>query len=104
MKLWGQYPDLAAFPGSLILNDDRTWDNAYPSSPLTPEQLKEEEPELSEAACQGGARLYKPEGLQLLQTCCVVQQHAALKAQAALIQISSSATSYVQRTPLTSAL
>lgn len=62
MKLWGQYPDLAVFPGSLILNDDRTGDNAYPSSPLTPEQLKLEEPELSNAACQGGARMYKPEG------------------------------------------
>ncbi|KAA6422017.1 MAG: hypothetical protein FRX49_08035 [Trebouxia sp. A1-2] len=62
MKLWAQYPDLAAFPGSLILNDKRTKDNAYPSSSLTPEQLKHEEPDLSDAACQGGARLYKPEG------------------------------------------
>ncbi|KAL0045603.1 hypothetical protein WJX82_011039 [Trebouxia sp. C0006] len=62
MKLWGQYPDLAAFPGSLILSDHRTGDKAYPSSPLTPQQLKQEEPKLSNAACQGGARLYKPEG------------------------------------------
>jgi len=66
MNLWGQYPDLAVFPGSLILDDDRTGDNAYPSSPLTPEQLKQEEPELSDAACQGGARMYKPEGMQQL--------------------------------------
>ncbi len=84
MNLWGQYPDLAVFPGSLILDDDRTGDNAYPSSPLTPEQLKQEEPELSDAACQGGARMYKPEGMQQLQTCCVVRHHAALHAWAAL--------------------
>ena len=89
MKLWGQYPDLAAFPGSLILDDDRTGDNAYPSSPLTPEQLKEEEPKLSDAACQGGARMYKPEGMQQLQTCCFARQHAALNAWAALFASSA---------------
>ena len=86
MKLWGQYPDLAAFPGSLILDDDRAGDNAYPSSPLTPDQLEQEEPELSDAACQGGARLYKPEGMQQqLQTCCYARQHDALNASAAPI-------------------
>ena len=89
MKLWGQYPDLAAFPGSLILSDHRTGDKAYPSSPLTPQQLKQEEPKLSNAACQGGARLYKPEGMQQLQTCCVVMQDAALNAWAALIASSA---------------
>lgn len=62
MKLWGQYPDLAVFPGSLLLADDRTGDTAYPSSPLIPEQLQEEEPGLSESACKDGARLYQPEG------------------------------------------
>ncbi len=63
MKLWGQYPDLAVFPGSLLLDDDRTGDTAYPSAPLAPEQLKTEEPGLSDAACKDGARLYKPEGI-----------------------------------------
>ena len=89
MKLWGQYPDLAVFPGSLILNDNRTGDNAYPSSPLTPEQLKLEEPELSNAACQGGARMYKPEGMQQLQACCFGRQYAALNAWAAMIASST---------------
>ncbi len=85
MKLWGQYPDLAAFPGSLILDDDRTGDKAYPSSSLTPKQLKQEEPKLSDAACQGGARLYKPEGIQQLEICCSIRQHAAVHAWAAPI-------------------
>lgn len=63
MELWRQYADLAVFPGSLILDDDRTGDSAYPSSPLTPDHLKEEEPGLSDAACKAGARLYKSEGV-----------------------------------------
>lgn len=44
---------------------------------------------VSDAACQGGARMYKPEGMQQLQTCCVVMQDAALNAWAALIASSA---------------
>lgn len=63
MKLWQQYPDLAVFPGSLLLEDNRPDDATYPSSSLSPEQLAAEEPALSSAACQHGARLYEPEGM-----------------------------------------
>ena len=49
---------------------------------------------VSDAACQGGARMYKPEGMQQLHICCVVQQHDALNAWASLIQMGSSATAY----------
>ena len=49
---------------------------------------------VSDAACQGGARMYKPEGMQQLHICCVVQQHDALNAWASPIQMGSSATAY----------
>ena len=63
MKLWEQYPDLAAFPGTLFLHDDRPERDEYPSAALTAEQLKQEEPALSANACKAGARLYKQEGM-----------------------------------------
>lgn len=62
MKLWGQYPDLAVFPGTVLLSDKRPGDPDYPSSPLTQSQLSAEEPALSNGACQAGARLYSQEG------------------------------------------
>ena len=62
MKLWAQYPELAVFPGTVLLNDKRTGDAEYPSSPLSQPQLRSEEPGLSSAACQDGARLYPQEG------------------------------------------
>lgn len=70
MKLWGQYPDLAVFPGSLLLADARTGDSVYPSSPLLAEQLQKEEPGLSESACKDGARLYQPEGAEVCMNKC----------------------------------
>lgn len=69
MKLWGQYPDLAVFPGTVLLNDTRPGDPDYPSSPLTQSQLSAEEPALSDGACQAGARLYSQEGAGLQSTC-----------------------------------
>lgn len=65
MKLWQEYPDLAVFPGSLLLADNRPDDATYPSSLLSAEQLGTVEPALSPAACRQGARLYKPEGTLL---------------------------------------
>lgn len=62
MKLWQQYPGLAAFPGSLLLADQRDDDASYPSSLLSPEELASEEPGLAQKARHGGARLYQPEG------------------------------------------
>ena len=62
MKLWQQYPDLAVFPGSLLLADTRPEDAFYPSTSLSPEQLVAEEPALSPEASRKGARLYGPEG------------------------------------------
>ncbi|KAL3134135.1 hypothetical protein ABBQ32_008554 [Trebouxia sp. C0010 RCD-2024] len=62
MKLWGNYPHLAVFPGALILDDGRSSDRNYPSSSLTQSQLSVEEPALSDGACQAGARLYLQEG------------------------------------------
>lgn len=67
MKLWGNYPHLAVFPGALILDDGRSSDRNYPSSSLTQSQLSVEEPALSDGACQAGARLYLQEG----NSCCV---------------------------------
>ena len=69
MKLWGQYPDLAVFPGTVLLNDDRPGNPDYPSSSLTQAQLSAEEPALSSDACQAGARLYLQEGTSLLCIC-----------------------------------
>ena len=68
MKLWGQYPDLAVFPGTVLLDDDRPGDPDYPSASLTHAQLSAEEPALSSDACQAGARLYPQEGAYLLCT------------------------------------
>lgn len=65
MKLWKEYPDLAVFPGSLLLADNRPDDATYPSSLLSAEQLGTVEPALSTAACRQGARLYKAEGTKL---------------------------------------
>lgn len=69
MKLWGQYPDLAVFPGTVLLDDKRPGDPDYPSSPLTQSQLTAEEPALSSGACQAGARLYSQEGARLMCMC-----------------------------------
>ena len=66
MKLWGQYTDLAVFPGTVLLDDDRPGNFDYPSSSLTQGQLSAEEPALSSDACQAGARLYPQEGAHLL--------------------------------------
>ena len=76
MKLWHEYPDLAVFPGSLVLEDKRPEDATYSSTPLSPEQLATEEPALSKQACKQGARLYQPEGIRnsaavLADTVCV---------------------------------
>lgn len=73
MKLWGQYPDLAVFPGTVLLSDDRPGDPDYPSSSLTQAQLSAEEPALSGDACQAGARLYPQEGAHPL---CLIYKHA----------------------------
>lgn len=69
MKLWGEHPGLAVFPGTLILDDGRPGDHDYPSSSLTQAQLSAEEPALSGIACQAGARLYLQEGMLLLCAC-----------------------------------
>lgn len=66
MKLWGQYPELAVFPGTVLLDDDRPGDPAYPSSSLTQAQLSAEEPTLSSMACQADAR----HTLRKARTCC----------------------------------
>lgn len=62
MKLWEQWPDLAAFPGTVVLHDDRPDCEEYASVPLSSQLLKTEEPGLSDNACKGGARLYHQEG------------------------------------------
>lgn len=63
MKLWQQYPDLAVFPGSLLLEDKRPEDATYASKSLSPDQLAAQEPALSLEASRKGARLYASEGL-----------------------------------------
>ena len=69
MKLWHEYPDLAVFPGSLVLEDKRPEDATYSSTPLSPEQLATKEPALSQQACKQGARLYQPEGIHKFCSC-----------------------------------
>ena len=70
MKLWEDYPDLAVFPGTVLLNDDRPDRDEYPSSPLDAAQLKQEEPGLSDTACKAGARLYSQEGMPTAMSLC----------------------------------
>lgn len=86
MKLWGQYPDLAVFPGTALLNDDRPGDPDYPSSSLSQAQLSAEEPALSSDACQAGARLYPQEGAHLL---CVIMQASVDTNQIAVLKVLS---------------
>lgn len=63
MRLWERYPELALFPGTLVLADNRPDNDEYPSSSLNQAQLSSEEPALSHAACQDGARSYSQEGM-----------------------------------------
>ena len=71
MKIWEGYPELAVFPGTVLLSDDRPGRDEYPSSPLTADQLKQEEPSLSDTACNAGARLYSQEGMPTDMSLCL---------------------------------
>ena len=62
MHDWKSLGTLAEFPGTLVLEDLRPANEAYPSELLTPESLQVLEPELSQQAAAKGARLYEQEG------------------------------------------
>ena len=64
MRLWEEYPHVALFPGTVVLNDNRSGNTEYPSFFLDQAQLSSEEPGLADAACQQGARLYSQEGMR----------------------------------------
>ena len=62
MHDWKSLGALAEFPGTLVLEDSRPANEAYPSELLTRESLQVLEPELSQQAAAKGARLYEQEG------------------------------------------
>ena len=67
MDRWHQFPNVAFFPGCMLLGDDRPDDSKYPSESFTPQQLSAQEPALATSACRSCARLYTQEGMP----CCV---------------------------------
>jgi len=62
MDAWRALGDLAQFPGTLVLEDARPTNKAYPSDAIAAQSLQELEPGLSSKAASKGARLYRQEG------------------------------------------
>ena len=62
MHAWKSLGALAEFPGTLVVEDSRPANEAYPSDVITPESLLLLEPDLSHQAAAKGARLYRQEG------------------------------------------
>ena len=76
MGAWRSLGDLAEFPGTLVLEDARPENEAYPSEAITPKSLQLLEPGLASDAAAKGARLYTQEGdCQQQEAVVVIGQH-----------------------------
>ena len=62
MDAWRSLGALAEFPGTLVLEDARAENEAYPSEAIKSESLHLLEPGLSTQAASHSARLYRQEG------------------------------------------